>query len=182
MGKSIGLLELRSTPMGMLAADEMLKAANVELLLATPICPGKYVVVACGQVGAVESAMKAGVHAAGSFLVGHHVIHNVHDATPAALTGTTEIESVKAIGVVETISALAAIRAGDAAVKAANVQLIEIRIARGLGGKGFFVCTGEVSAIQQSIAACEAELADCGEITSSCVIPSPARGLIEKLL
>ena len=35
MGKSIGLLELKSIPVGVQSADEMLKAANVELLVAT---------------------------------------------------------------------------------------------------------------------------------------------------
>lgn len=181
MGKSIGLLELRSVPIGMLAADEMCKAASVELLMAAPICPGKYVVIACGQVGAIDSAMQAGRNAAGHFLIGSHVIHNVHDATPAALIGTVTVDAVKAIGVVETISALGAIRAGDAAVKAANIALMEIRIARGLGGKGFFVCTGEISAVRQALAACETEMADTGEIASSCTIASPSPSLIEKL-
>ena len=42
MGKSIGLLELKSIPVGIETADAVLKAANVELLTATPTCPGKY--------------------------------------------------------------------------------------------------------------------------------------------
>ncbi len=36
MGKSIGLLELKSIPVGIETADAVLKAANVELLTATP--------------------------------------------------------------------------------------------------------------------------------------------------
>ena len=58
MGKSIGLLELKSIPVGIETADAVLKAANVELLTATPTCPGKYVIIICGAVGAVKSAMK----------------------------------------------------------------------------------------------------------------------------
>ena len=50
MGKSIGLLELKSIPVGIETADAVLKAANVELLTATPTCPGKYVIIICGAV------------------------------------------------------------------------------------------------------------------------------------
>ena len=58
MGKSIGLIELKSIPAGVQTADEMLKAANVELLVATAICPGKYIIIISGQVGAVKSSME----------------------------------------------------------------------------------------------------------------------------
>ena len=40
MGISIGLLELKSIPIGIQTADEMIKAANVKLLTASPTCPG----------------------------------------------------------------------------------------------------------------------------------------------
>lgn len=70
MGKSIGLLELKSIPVGIETADAVLKAANVELLTATPTCPGKYVIIICGAVGAVKSAMESGRQTAGIYLVG----------------------------------------------------------------------------------------------------------------
>ena len=76
MGKSIGLLELKSIPVGIETADAVLKAANVELLTATPTCPGKYVIIICGAVGAVKSAMESGRQTAGIYLVGHHTINN----------------------------------------------------------------------------------------------------------
>ena len=44
MGISIGLLELKSIPVGIETADEMIKAANVQLLTASPTCPGKYII------------------------------------------------------------------------------------------------------------------------------------------
>lgn len=181
MGISIGLLELKSIPPGIQAADEMLKAAKVELLVATPICPGKYVILVSGNVGAVKSAMATGVQMAGVYLVAHHIINSVHEAVPAALVGTTEVEEIKALGIVETISALTAVRAGDIAAKASNIRLMEIRIARGLGGKGFLIFTGEVSSVRSAVNSCLNELRDTGEITSSSVIPSPHSGLIDKL-
>lgn len=182
MGKSIGLVELKSIPIGIATADEMVKAAEVALLLAAPICPGKYIIVISGNVGAVNSAMKTGIETAGVFLIGEYTIHNVHETVPSALVGTAEVETVAAIGAVETISAMAAIKAGDIAVKASNIQLIEIRVARGLGGKGFLLFTGEVASVQSAMRACETQMEDAGEITSTCVIPSPNKELVKTLL
>lgn len=181
MERSIGLLELKSIPAGIETADAVLKAANVELLQATPVCPGKYVVIISGNVGAVKSAMERGHQTAGVFLVGEHTIENVHPSVPAAIVGTADIGSVASLGVVETITALTSVMVGDIAAKAANVRLMEIRLARGLGGKGFVLLTGEVSAVRAAVRSAVQSLADTGEITSTCVIPSPHKGLIDEL-
>lgn len=181
MGKSIGLLEVKSIPVGVQAADEMLKAADVELLVATAICPGKYIVMIGGQVGAVKSSMEVGRNVADSFLVCDHTINNVHDSVPAALVGTADVEHVASLGLVETINALTAVEAADIAAKASNIRLMEVRVARGLGGKGYLIFTGEVSAVKSALKACVTQLAETGAITSTCVISSPHKGLLEKL-
>ena len=182
MGISIGLLELKSIPIGIETADEMIKAANVKLLTASPTCPGKYIIIISGQVGAVKSSMNVGQRVAGSFMVGHHIINNVHESLPAAILGVTEVEKISSIGVIETISALAAVNAADVAAKAAKVEMMEIRIARGLGGKGFLVFTGEVSSVRSAVKACSTVMGETGEIISHCVIPSPHKDLIKQLL
>lgn len=181
MEKSIGLLELKSVPAGIETADAVLKAANVELLQASPICPGKYIIIICGNVGAVKSAMARGRNIAGVFLVGDHTIENVHPSVPSAIVGTTEVESVSSIGVVETMTALTSVRVGDIAAKAANIRLMEIRLARGLGGKGFVLMTGEISSVRAAVNSVVQTLGDSGEITSTCVIASPHKGIIDKL-
>ena len=50
---AIGVVETLSIPMGVLAGDQMLKTAQVELIEAQTTCPGKYIVVICGEVAAV---------------------------------------------------------------------------------------------------------------------------------
>jgi microcompartment protein CcmL/EutN len=52
---SIGLIELGSIAAGMEVADAMLKAADVELVLARSICSGKYMVMVRGEVAAVTA-------------------------------------------------------------------------------------------------------------------------------
>ena len=182
MGNSIGLMELRSIPVGLQTADEMLKAANVELLVASPVCPGKYVIIISGQVGAVKSAMETGRQVADVFLICHHVINNVHESVPPALLGVTEVERPSSLGMVETMSALTAVQAADIVAKASKVTLMEIRVAKGLGGKGYLLFTGEISSVKSALQACVTQLSDSGDITSSCAIASPHRGLLDKLV
>lgn len=182
MIKSIGLLEFKSIAKGVEATDAMLKAANVELILSSPLCPGKYITILGGDVGAVKSAVKVGENVGRIFTIGSYVIPNIHNDIFPAITATTQYDKIGSLGIVETMSAIAAIEAGDVAAKAANVQLLEIRIARGLGGKGFVLLTGEVAAIKSAVKACENRLEETGDIISTVVIPSPNPALIPKLL
>lgn len=181
MKKSIGLLEFKSIAKGIEAADTMLKAANVELVLSTPICPGKYITIIGGEVGAVKNAVSAGKGIAGTFLLDEFVIPNVNQEVFPALTGTNPIDHVTSLGIIETMSATASIIAGDTAVKAANVSLIEIRLARGLGGKGFTIFTGEVSSVKSAVKSCEEKLKDSGSLISAVVIASPTKEIISSI-
>ncbi|QNO13995.1 BMC domain-containing protein [Alkalicella caledoniensis] len=182
MKKSIGLIEFKSIAKGIEATDEMIKSANVELVLSTPICPGKYISLISGDVGAVKNAIEVGKNVGSSFTVEYHVISNISEAVFPALTATGEIEKISSLGIIETISAITSIVVGDMALKAANVQLLEIRLARGLGGKGFVLITGEVAAVKQAIKACENNLEDSGGIISAVSIASPNKELISKIM
>ena len=50
---TIGFLELNSISKGILAADEMIKAADIALIAARPSCPGKYQILITGEVSSV---------------------------------------------------------------------------------------------------------------------------------
>ena len=180
--RAIGLIELRSIARGMKTTDAILKAADVELLRAHVVCPGKYIILVAGTISHVKNAVSLGQQIAPEVVVDHFVLSNVHPSVFPALTATTEIENVKAIGVVETFTLAASIVAADLAVKAAPVDLIEIRLPFAMGGKAFTVFTGEVSAVRSAVQTAADRLKDEGVIDSCEVIPSPHPDLIEKLL
>lgn len=182
MKKSVGLIEFKSIAKGIEATDAMLKAGNVELLLTTPICPGKYITLIGGEVGAVQNAMAVGRKTGSIFTVEHHVIHNVSEAVFPALTATVDVDKITSLGIIETISAVTSILTGDIASKSANVRLLEIRIARGLGGKGFVMITGEVEAVKSAVTACEKKLEDTGGIISAVTIASPSPALVSRII
>ena len=68
-----------------------------------------------------------------------------------AISGASKVEALEALGIVESFSVASLIEGADAAVKAANVQLIEIRLAMALGGKAFVTLTGNVAAVQAAV-------------------------------
>lgn len=180
--RAIGLIELRSIARGMLTTDAMLKAADVELLRAHVVCPGKYIILVAGAISHVRNAVATGQQIAPEVVVDHFILSNVHPSVFPALTATTQIEHVRAVGVVETFTLAAAIVAADVAVKAAPVDLIEIRLPFAMGGKAFTVFTGEVSAVHSAVDTAAERLKDDGVIDSFAVIPSPHKDLISKLL
>lgn len=179
---AIGVVESNSIPLGVLAGDAMVKAAAVRLVTAQTACAGKYIVLVSGEVAAVQAAVSAGVEEASSALVDSLVIPNVDERVIVAMSGAPAVDTAQAVGLVETFSLASAISAADTAVKTAQVELIEVRLGRGMGGKSFVVFTGEVAAAQAASKAIGESEGAKGLIGSSVVIPSPHMDMIQALL
>ena len=172
---SIGLVELSSIAAGFLVADTMLKAADVKLLLNRTICSGKYLVLVAGNVAAVQAAVTAGTAAAGGATIDSCTLPNIDPAVFPAISGTVVVQSHQALGVIEAFSVASLIEGADTAVKAANVQLLEIRLAMALGGKAFVKLVGDVAAVQAAVEAGAAQVAARGLLVNKVVIPAPVK-------
>lgn len=179
---ALGILEFNSIAQGINAADEALKEAAVRLLLARTICPGKYIVIINGDVDEVKSSVRKSADAGGYHTVDSIIIPKVDEQIPPAIAGTTDIKSISALGIVETFSAPSAIHSADAAVKAADVRLIEIRIANGIGGKTYYTLTGKESYVHAAVDAGVEAIKETGLLMNRIVIPSPDPGLYDHLL
>ena len=175
LASCIGLLELCSVARGIEVADGVLWEARVEVLCATPVHPGKYVVLFTGSVEDVKSSVRSGAQIAGSDLVDQLVIPQVHEQVVPMLkrNGGRVKGELDAIGVVETNTVASSIVAADAALKTATVDLLDLRIANGLGGKSFFTLTGEVSDVRSAVAAGARTAADRGLLAREVVIARP---------
>lgn len=123
MIETVGFLELNSIAKGVEAADAILKAAQVELSFAKPVCPGKYSILFTGEVAAVKASLDAGMAVGESHVVDSTVIPRVHPQVIDAINQATDFHGTGAIGVMEFYSITAAVYGADAAVKAANVTL-----------------------------------------------------------
>ena len=179
---AIGFLELNSIAKGVEAADFILKTADVKLLSAKPGCPGKYYILFTGDVAAVKSSLEAGRRTGGSHVVDECVIPRIHPQVVRAINMTAAPEHYRAVGVMEFYSVTASVYAADAAVKAADVDLIEVRLGTGIGGKSFVVLTGEVAAVSESVK-CGINTPNAGGmVVSHVVIPNPHPKLLSNLM
>ena len=72
--------------------------------------------------------------------------------------------------------------AGDVAAKTAEVELIEMRLARGMCGKSYMLITGEVAAVAAAIEKAKAAAGDKGMFLDSSIIANPDDKLWETIL
>lgn len=180
-GPALGLVETSSIARGLVVTDAMLKKAPVELVLARPVSPGKHVVLVSGGVADVEEAMGAGVEAAAHTLVDRLTLAQVApELTGALRREATSPSGADAVGIFETFSVASALLAADAACKAAQVGLAELRLADGLGGKAYFILAGEQADVEAALFAAET-ITPTGLLLSRELIARPHDDLLASL-
>ena len=91
------------------------------------------------------------------------------------------IGNIDALGVLETYDVAAMIVAADIAAKTAIVELMELRLAKGMCGKSYMTITGSVSAVQAAIDAAKQSAGDKGMFLDESVIARPSEQLMRFL-
>lgn len=180
--RALGMLELKSIARGFSCADAVVKTADVELVFAKPICPGKFIILIKGGIAAVSAALEKGKSQCGDYVVDSFLLGNPHDHVFAALKGKYEFQEVSAMGVVETWSVPAALVAADQGAKAAQSDVIRVGLARELGGKAYVVFTGEIAAVEASIDAAVRDSRVAAKLIETSIIPNPDRKLWDLML
>ena len=182
MNKAIGMVEYTTVSAGMQAADLIVKTASVEIIEASTVCPGNYMIVFAGNLSAVRASLDACKTQFPVKLIDSFVLGNPHEDILPAINGATEVSDVEALGVFETYSAAAAVVAADNTVKTSMVKLIEIRLARGMCGKSYVLITGDIAAVSAAIERAKENAKDSGMYLDSAVIASPAQDLWKNIL
>lgn len=182
MAKAIGLVEYKTVSSGITATDILVKTADVNILQAETVCPGKYFALIEGDLAAVKSAVAAAKKAIPNKLIDEFVLGNPHESIFSAIWGTTIVEQPGAIGILETYSVAQAIVGADVAAKTADVTLVELRLARGMCGKSYMILTGEVAAVEAAIEKAKASAGEYGMYLDSSVIAGPDKKTWEKII
>jgi microcompartment protein CcmL/EutN len=183
MGPAVALIEVASIARGHRVADAMVKRAPVALVRCEPVSPGKLLVLVAGEVAAVDEAFRVGLDVAGPATLDKLYLPQAHEQLPGALRGEAragEAAGIEALGIVETTTVAATILAADAAAKGAVVRIIEMRLARGIGGKAYFVLTGPLAEVEAGIEAGVGAI-DAAFVYATEIIPAPHSDLVEHL-
>lgn len=151
MQPALALVELSSIATGIAVGDAMVKRAPLEVLYAGTIHPGHYLVLVAGEVAAVEEALDASEALVGDRQLDRIFLPDVHDDVVDALRGGRRPSAGEALGVVETTTASSVVEAADAGVKGAAVVIRDLRLADGLGGKGYVLFGGSVADVEAAV-------------------------------
>jgi microcompartment protein CcmL/EutN len=176
---TLGIVEARSIAAGVELADAMVKVADVELLRASTICSGRYLIQVGGDREAVGTAV-ALARDAGRPLAGSFVLSNISPQVLRVLKTTTPPEPGEALGVIECRTVSAGIAAADAAVKRSAITLARLVTGQGINGKSYFVISGDVAAVEEAVAAARAVLDS--QLIEAVVIPRPSVAVIQSLI
>lgn len=181
MYQAIGVIELKSIAKGIEATDAALKSAGISLISARPACPGKFEIILTGTISNVTSSVDHVKERFGEKLIDSSVIGRIDEQVITALFGTMAAEKKGSLGIIETFSAASIIKAADIAVKTAKVSVFELRVSRGMGGKGIVLLTGDVGDVTAAVEAGANYAKDQGLYHNSSVIPAPHELLWEQI-
>ncbi len=181
MYKAIGVIELKSIPKGVEAADSALKSAGIDMVSAHPSCPGKYEIVLTGSISNVSAAVAHVVDKFDGYVIDSSVMGRIDEQVIRALFGTQEGKREGSLGLIETFSASSAIKAADIAVKTARVEIYDLRVSRGMGGKGVVMLTGEVGDVTAAVEAGASYAKGVSTLSSFTVIPAPHEELWKQM-
>ena len=175
--KALAMVEYASVAAGFTALDVITKTAEVEILSARPICPGKYMILFCGGLSAVNASLEAARRVPG--IIDEFVLGSPHPGIFKALGGDFSLNKKTPLGLVEAFSGAAAIKAADTAAKTAWVHLAEIHIAHGMCGKSTVLLTGELAAVAAALEAVQKDAAE--KIVGTALIPNPDAKMLEAI-
>ncbi len=148
---ALALLEFDSIAIGIYAGDAMIKKAPIAEIYTGTVQPGHYLAMAVGEVAVIEEALTAGLEAGQNNLCDSLFLPHAHPNVIEALRGNKQMPATDALGIIETKTVPAAIRAADAGSKGAQVNLIRLRLADGLGGKGLSLFAGLVADVEAAV-------------------------------
>ncbi len=181
MFKAIGVIELKNIPKGVEATDAALKSAGVDMVSSHPSCPGKYEIVLTGSISNVTAAVEHVLSKFEGYVIDSSIMGRIDEQVIKALFGTQKTEKKGSLGLIETFSAATTIKAADIAVKTSRVEIFDLRVSRGMGGKGVVMLVGEVGDVTAAVEAGSAYAKQSGQLSSESIIAAPHEDLWNQL-
>lgn len=176
---ALAMIEFSSIAVGTRALDALLKKAPVTLIRAGSVQPGKFAVLFAGEVAAVDESYVEACRVGGAVLIDRVLLPDVHESVAAAVQGKRGDWMHDTLGIIETPTMAAVIEAADAAVKGADVSVIEIRLGDGLGGKGLAHFAGAQADIEAAIEIGTARIAHRNQPVCTTIIPRADETMLE---
>ena len=154
-GPALGVLELSSLARGGVVLDAIVKRSPVRIIEAQRVSRGKFLIMINGGVAEVEEGFDAGCLAADDVLLDKLLLPQAHEQVHAGLTGSYHQGAIESLGLFETYTATSAIKSLDAALKETDVDCCGLQLCKGIGGKGHWIVTGLLHAVEAALEVAE---------------------------
>lgn len=153
VGPAVAMLEIGDIPPGLRALDALAKEAEVQVVSAGTIQRGHYLILFGGEVEPVSMSFDRAKDMAGDSLTDAVLLPHAEDRiVPVLMQGIVRAPGAgDTLGVLQTGSPPTMLAAVDAALKGADVELLELRVADGLGGKAIANLWGELVDVQAAV-------------------------------
>ncbi len=174
---TLGIVESRSIAAGVELADIMMKGADVELVRASTICSGRYMIFVSGNRASVQTSVELARESNRS-LAGSFILSNVSEQVMVALKKASMAEE-GAIGIIECRKASFGVAAADCAVKQASVNIIRLVTGQGINGKSYFVINGDIASVTEATDAAKKMLGK--SLIDAVVLPSPNDSVLKAI-
>jgi len=170
---NLAVVEFKSIARGIYVTDAMIKAANVNLVLATSLCPGKYLTVVEGETSAVENSLKIADETGGMQVFSSEVVNAVSFKVIDAISGKLSEKNTGSLAIIESMQIASIISSADEVVDTVQVEFADFRLARGCGVNSFYIFTGELSSVREGAKVASQYLMSRGALLASRVISGP---------
>lgn len=149
---ALAVLEYSDIPAGVYAVDAILKKAPIAFVRAGTVTRGRYLVVFGGSTAATRESFDEAVAVTAGSILDRAFLPDIHPSLSAAVFGGKRPVR-ESLLIVETSSASSIVRASEAALKGAGVELVEIRLSdSGLDGKGVALFCGSLHDVDAAAA------------------------------
>lgn len=154
----LAALELVDVPAGLCALDVLVKHAEVAVVFAGDIDPGRFLIVFGGDLASCEAALVHAMEHAAADTIDTLLLPNAHLRLRMALHGNvTDVDPADslALGIAQCHTPTTTLAALDRALKAAETVVVRLRFASELAGQGHWVVAGEQHDVDAALHAAE---------------------------
>ncbi len=152
-GSTLAMLLVGEIPAGLRVLDALAKEAEIAVVQTGTIHCGRYLILFGGEMGPVERSWVRAKEIAGTALLDDVLLPDAEERLASAI-GAGAIRwpaEGDTLAVLETATPPLLLAALDAALKGAHVELVELRVGDGLGGKAIASLWGETHDVEAAV-------------------------------
>ena len=150
---AIAFVEISSIARGYVTLDRLVKKANVNVRLARPVTPGKFIILFGGDLASVEESFLDAQECAQNTLLDSLLLPFAHPELLPAVEASVSRGEGESFAIVELTHLASTLLAADVALKTSATSVMKMHLAVGIGGKGYFTLSGPLGDVEAALEA-----------------------------